>query len=193
MNERNSVKTGVGNRFTKDYRLVVGLAALAVALAAPALAADAGVIGGLVAAPPSKWCLQELEDEAHQPVFILVNLAFKDFAKKRQFLWRVQVNLTTGEQRKNGQPTNREGEVLNGVEDDILDRLMNATPAYYVGRATVAGSRELIFYVANPDQANSVLGALSKQKWPRVWEYRIVKDQDWARYDDLSGPSPQCR
>jgi len=165
--------------FTRSWPLVL--------LASTALAADAGVVTA-----PSKWCLQKVEDQAHEDVFILVNLAFRDFQNKRSFPWLVQVNLTTGAQNKKGQPTKAEADVLNTVEDAITGELMDAVPTQFIGRATVRGSRELVYFTANAEKANAALTALAKQKSPRPWEYRIVKDPDWAHYDELTGPAREC-
>jgi hypothetical protein len=139
-----------------------------------------------------KWCLQQVADEANQPVIILVNLDYQRFAHKADFPWLLEVNVNTLHQNRNGHPTDEEAPVLNALEDRLTTALSHATPLQFVGRATTKGHRELLYYVKDAEKANRLMTELAKGRQLRPWEYRISKDARWRRFDDLAGPQPEC-
>jgi hypothetical protein len=144
------------------------------------------------AQPESKWCLQQAVDESKNLVIITVDLSSKSFSRKADYPWLLQVNISTLHQNRNGHPTNDEAAVLNLLEDRLTGALRGATDIKYIGRATVKGSRELVYFVKSAEKANAVLAQLAKKQQPRKWEYQISKDVQWKRADDLIGDDPDC-
>ncbi len=142
--------------------------------------------------PKENWCLQKTEDESQNLVFIASNLGYRNFSHKVDATWLLQVNITTKQQNPKGHPTKEEALVLNDVEDQITATLRGVSQVHFIGRATIRGSRELVYYVKNAEDINGALSTLVKKPQVRQWEYRITPDAEWKHADDLIGGEPHC-
>lgn len=144
------------------------------------------------AQPEAKWCLQRAVDESQNLVIILANLGYKNFPRKADYPWLLQVNITTVHQNRNGHPTDDEAAAMNLVEDGLTAALRKAVAIQFIGRATVKGSRELVYFVNDAAKANALLTQLAKKPQVRRWEFSIAKDLQWKHAEDLIGGDPEC-
>lgn len=161
-------------------------------LAAVLLGGTLGAQAQMVNYPAENWCIQKATDQNNNLVFITANLSYKDFQQKEAYSWFLWVNIKTGAQNANGHPTADEAPVLNATEDAITAALRQVCVAHFVGRTTVKGHRELLYFLDDPEKANAALTKLAKKRQPRPWEYQMQEDPEWQHVLPFFNGTPKC-
>ena len=130
--------------------------------------------------PKESFAILKATDQNGGLIFIMANFGYKDYKFKSDYPWFLWIEIMTKDKNANGHPTDDEAEVLNKVEDLIDAELKKACTAHYIGRTTLNGSRELLYYLDDPENANPVLQRLVNDPTPiREFEYTIEEDRDW--------------
>ena len=114
-----------------------------------------------------------------QPSIALIDTTYKSFKEKSAFPLSLFITITTVEKNAKGHPTAKESAVFNSIEDQMLASLAPIAPCY-IGKTTMNGYRDLIFYIAEKDQ-NQVSQKLAdiQKKFPRIKSYIFEKDPAW--------------
>lgn len=78
-------------------------------------------------------------------------------------------------------PTSEEVAILNGMEDEMTNRLGLDQNAALFARVTCRGTRDLIYRVRDPVVADGVLQErLSREAPIREWDFRMEQDAGWV-------------
>ena len=134
--------------------------------------------------PKENFAILKANDQNGGLIFIMANFGYKNYQFKSDYPWFLWIEIVTKEKNANGHPTDEEAEVLNGMEDEIDSELRKVCTVHYVGRTTLNGTRELLYYIDDPEKANPVLQRLVNDANPiREFEYRIEEDKEWSNVE----------
>lgn len=154
--------------------------------------ASAGPIARRAAPPTERWCLHQGDDGEGGPVILAMNHGFDGFAGQRDYPWLVEVHVEVVDRDVAGLPTPAEADVLNALEDRLTSALATDADLHYVGRATMAGYRDLFYYAADGDQANAALARQAALRQARPFEYRVSQDPAWGRVAPIFADPGDC-
>ena len=108
---------------------------------------------------------------------------------KSDYPWFLWIEIDTKDKNENGHPTRDEAEFLNQMEDLIDAELKKVCTSHYIARTTLNGSRELLYYVDDPEKANPVLQRLvSDQNRITQFDYKMKEDKEWDKVDYILNP-----
>ncbi|QHL88949.1 DUF695 domain-containing protein [Nibribacter ruber] len=114
--------------------------------------------------------------------FLMVNQSYKNYEFKKEYPWYLWVDIEVREKNANGHPTSNEATHLNNLEDEIDAELKKVCGRHYLGRTTFEGTRELLYYVDDPEKANAVLQKLaSNPNSIRQFQFKIEEDKEWSK------------
>ncbi len=146
--------------------------------------------GGQERFPEDSFSILQATDQNGRLIFITANYAYKDYKFKADYPWFLRIEIEVKDKNANGHPTSDEAEFLNQMEDLIDAELKKVCSSHYIGRTTLNGLRELLYYVDNPEKANTVLQRLVSDPNPiRQFEYTIEEDKDWDKVDYILNPN----
>ena len=153
---------------------------------------------GAVSIPQASYALFEAKRDGMDAV-IAVNQALLSFVHARFFPGFLTVTLNAKELTDNGMPAPSESELLAGIGDEIENILLGcqtkagAQNALFLACITSNGTRQLLFYVHDPEITNSALQSLLRNRsWEREWSYRMENDSDWANAAQVFQLFPQA-
>jgi len=120
-----------------------------------------------------------------KPCTALINEGYKDFKRKKEFPLSLFITINTIEKDSNGHPVDKEAEIFNALENEILSELGTETVCY-VGQTTMDGYRDMMFYIASKDQIkiSDKLKSI-KQKEPRIKSFTFENDSDWEAVSEF--------
>jgi hypothetical protein len=127
--------------------------------------------------------LEFMVDE--KPSIALIDTTFKNFPTKKEFPLSLFITVNTADKDAKGYPTSKESVAFNALEDQILVALAPLATCY-VGKTTMSGYRDLIFYIATKDQKqiSEKLAAIQKTS-PRVKSFVFEQDPDWEAVSEF--------
>ena len=169
-----------------------GGAAAPAATAPPAASTPAPSIARRAAPPPERWCLHLADDGAGGMVTLVMNHGYEAFAGQRDYPWLVQVHVEIVDRNPQGLPTPAEADVLNALEERLTPALTAGADLHYVGRATMPGFRDLLYYAADGPQADAVLKKQAALRQARAFEYTVVEDPTWAQVAPVLAEPGDC-
>ena len=108
--------------------------------------------------PEAIFSLLETTDSNGDYVIFTVNAAYKNYEYKEDYPWCLSIIADI--ESPEGYPTSQEAGLLDQLEDEISVRLSQVCNCHYIVRLTTKGSRQIIFYLDNPEQASELLNKL---------------------------------
>lgn len=144
------------------------------------------------APPPERWCLHLADDGAGGMVTLVMNHGYEAFAGQRDYPWLVQVHVEIVDRNAQGLPTPAEADVLNALEERLTPALLADADLHYVGRATMPGYRDLLYYAADGPQADAVLKKQAALRQARAFEYTVVEDPTWGQVAPVLAEPGDC-
>ncbi len=144
------------------------------------------------APPPERWCLHLANDGAGGMVTLVMNHGFEGFSGQRDYPWLVQVHVEIVDRNPQGLPTPEEADVLNALEERLTPALSAAADLHYVGRATMPGYRDLLYYAADGPQADAVLKKQAALRQARAFEYTVAEDPTWSHVAPVLAEPGNC-
>lgn len=134
--------------------------------------------------PKSKYRVLEFTVD-EKPSIALIDTTFKNFPRKKDFPLSLFITVNTLDQDAKGYPTAKESQAFNSLEDNILVAFAPFASCY-IGKTTMSGYRDLIFYIATKDQkeVSKRLGEIQK-KSPRIKSYIFEQDPDWEAVSEF--------
>ncbi len=146
--------------------------------------------GGQGKFPKERFSILKATDQNGGLIFITANTAYKDYRFKSDYPWFLRIEIQTKDKNENGHPTSDEARLLNRLEDLIDAELKKICTSHYIARTTSNGSRELLYYVDDPEKANPALQRLVCDPNPiRPFEYKMEEDKDWGKVDYFLNPT----
>lgn len=152
--------------------------------------ASGGAIARRAAPPPERWCLHLADDGGM--VTLAMNHGYEGFAGQRDYPWLVQVHVEIVDRNPQGLPTPAEADVLNVLEERLTPALLADADLHYVGRATMPGFRDLLYYAADGPQAAAVLKQQAAMRQARAFEYTVVEDPTWSQVAPVLAEPGDC-
>lgn len=123
----------------------------------------------------------------NKPAFAIIDARYIDFKQKKEFPLSLFVTVNTIEKDSIGHPVKKETEIFNNIEADIIKALDDQSViTAFIGRTTMNGYRDLIFYIKSSDQkkVNDLLIGLQK-KHSRIKEFVFEEDPEWEAVADF--------
>lgn len=118
--------------------------------------------------------------------FATIDTRYKDFKDKSEFPLSLFITVNTLEKDSLGHPVKREAELYNQLEADIIKKMDQQLISAFIGRTTMNGYRDLIFYIKSSDQkkVTDILTGLQK-KHTRIKEFIFEEDPEWEAVSDF--------
>ena len=119
--------------------------------------------------------------------FATIDTRYADFKDKKEFPLSLFITVNTVEKDSIGHPVKKETEIYNNIEADIINALDDQSLiTAFIGRTTMNGYRDLIFYIKSSDQkkVNDLLTGLQK-KHSRIKEFVFEEDPEWEAVADF--------
>jgi hypothetical protein len=136
-------------------------------------------------AKPKFKTLEFMVDD--KPAFATIDTRYADFKDKKEFPLSLFITVNTIEKDSIGHPVKKETEIYNNIEADII-KTLDDQPLItaFIGRTTMNGYRDLIFYIKSSDQkkVNDLLIGLQK-KHSRIKEFVFEEDPEWEAVADF--------
>ena len=122
----------------------------------------------------------------NKPALAVIDTRYKDFKNKKEFPLSLFITINTVDRDNNGHPTVKEAGIYKNIEGDIMEELDGRLISAFIGRTTMDGYRDLIFYIKSSDQ-DKVTRALTKlqQKHSRIKEFVFENDPEWEAVSDF--------
>ncbi|HEY1025389.1 MAG TPA: DUF695 domain-containing protein [Sphingobacteriaceae bacterium] len=123
-----------------------------------------------------------------KPCSATIDERYQGFAHKNEFPLSLFVTITTAEKDGSGHPTTGEAEAFSKLEAELLDSLNAASLNAFIGKTTMNGYRDLIFYIKHEDQAkiNKALSDLQKRH-SRIKNFTFEDDPQWEAVAEFYG------
>lgn len=138
-----------------------------------------------VVIPEETFALLEFEQEDTIGSAV-INIALRGFEPKVVFGWHLSLMIELDELDENRMPTDAERDIIDdfgkALDLEIIGDNVEKPNAVFLGQITWNGTRELIWRVFNPDQANDFLQSIVNEKGgqrPRPFDFRMEHDPDW--------------
>lgn len=158
--------------------------------AAPTTAAP--TIARRAAPPPERWCLHLADDGNGGMVTLVMNHGYENFAGQRDYPWLVQLHVEVVDRNVAGLPTPAEADVLNALEERLTPAFLAEADLHYVGRATMPGFRDLLYYAADGAQAEAAVKKQAALRQARPFEYTVAEDPEWAQVAPVLAEPGDC-
>lgn len=115
-----------------------------------------------------------------KPASAIIDTRYNGFKDKKEFPLSLFITVNTPGKDNNGYPVKKEAEVYNNIEAGILKELNKELISAFIGKTTMNGYGDLIFYIKSSDQqkATHLLTALQK-KYPGIKEFIFERDPEW--------------
>ena len=112
-----------------------------------------------------------------------INAALVGFEPRVVFRWHLSIRVELEDLIENGMPSQSERDIVDPFGDS-LDTLLKGSPtkpnALFLARITWNASRELIYRVYDPEEANHLLQhVIASQDYPREFDFRMDDDPEW--------------
>ena len=121
------------------------------------------------------------------PGVAAINRALAAFEAREVFRWHLSIMITLEDLIENGMPSLAERDVVDEFGDE-LDRQLKAPDekpnSLFLARITWNASRELVYRVHDPEDANTLLQRMIKDhEYPREYDFRMDDDPEWTLAD----------
>ena len=125
-----------------------------------------------------------------KPCSTMLDLGIADAVPVAERPWLISIRMPLERPRKDGLCDNDEAKSLGELEDALALELARACDAWFVGRMTWNGTRDLFYYARSPDGLEPALSAAFKGRAPRRLMTRTKQDPEWRHYLDVLYPGP---
>ncbi len=130
--------------------------------------------------PKQNFTTLKFEAEG-KPCVALINNRYIGFKEKSKFALSLFIMVNTIGKNKDGHPDEKETEIFNNLQTEIISELSKVLGPYcYVGTTTMPGYRDILLYI-NPEdreKATDILRKL-KEKNSRVDTISFEEDVEW--------------
>ncbi|MXV15483.1 DUF695 domain-containing protein [Hufsiella ginkgonis] len=118
---------------------------------------------------------------------ISIDTTYKKFGQKAAFPISLFITINTEEKDADGFPTAKEAAVFTSIETKLTTALAPFKTCY-IGKTTVKGYRDMIFYIKKEDQPkiSRVVGEI-KKKQARLKEFTFENDALWEGVGEFYG------
>jgi hypothetical protein len=130
--------------------------------------------------PEQNFTTLKFEAEG-KPCVALINNRYINFKEKSSFSLSLFITVNTLEKNKDGHPLEKEIELFNKLQTDIISGLSREIGTYcYVGSTTMPGYRDVLLYIAPKDRekAGDLLKKF-KDENSRVDSISFEDDPEW--------------
>lgn len=130
--------------------------------------------------PEQKFTTLKFEAEG-KPCIALINNRYIGYKEKAKQSLSLFIMVNTIEKNKDGHPLEKESEIFNTLQTEIISELSKDLGPYcYVGTTTMPGYRDILLYISPADQekASSILKEI-KDKNGRLDSISFEEDPEW--------------
>jgi hypothetical protein len=130
--------------------------------------------------PEQKFTTLKFEAEG-KPCVALINNRYIGFKEKSSFSLSLFITVNTLEKNKDGHPVEKEIEIFNKLQTDIISGLSRELGTYcYVGTTTMPGYRDILLYITPKDRlkAGDILKKF-KDENSRLDSISFEDDPEW--------------
>ena len=116
-----------------------------------------------------------------KPCVALINNRYTGFKEKSKFSMSLFIMVNTIAKNKDGHPDEKEAEIFNTLQTEIISELSKILGPYcYVGTTTMPGYRDILLYI-NPEDREKATDILKKlkDKNSRMDTISFEEDTEW--------------
>lgn len=116
-----------------------------------------------------------------KPCIALINNRYISFKEKSGFPLSLFVMVNTVDKNKEGHPKDKEIEIFNNLQTEIISELSKVLGPYcYVGTTTMPSYRDILLYIKPEDRekATEILKKIKEQN-NRINTISFEEDKDW--------------
>ncbi len=124
-----------------------------------------------------------------KPASISLDMNFENHPDYNQYKVCLTMRIFMNSPDENGYPQKEEFEILNDIEDVFYDNLQTNLNAFYVGRVTNNGSKDLFFYLKSEKNINEQLTQLFDMYKDYSFSTNIEEDKEHDLYFDCLYPT----
>jgi hypothetical protein len=115
-----------------------------------------------------------------KPVIGTINMAYKDYDKKSQYIWCLKITIGLDSLQENGLPQEQESIIAKNLEDELVDSIKKLAVTHYVGHIFYDGFLDVYVYMSDPNKAHKYLQKqIDREGLIRPFGYVINEDKDW--------------
>jgi hypothetical protein len=115
-----------------------------------------------------------------KPCYAVIDARYTDFKYRKEFPLSLFITLSTLTKDRNGHPDGGEASAHSKIQNEITDSLNSRSLNAFIGKTTMNGYEDLIFYIKKEDQ-NQIQSCLQelKDRYPRIREFTFEQDPEW--------------
>ena len=116
-----------------------------------------------------------------KPCVALINNRYIGIKEKAKFSLSLFITVNTIDKNKDGHPNEKESEIFNALQTEIISELSKVLGPYcYVGTTTIPGYRDILLYINPLDREKAIeILKIIKDKNSRVDTISFEEDVDW--------------
>ncbi|HQT24097.1 MAG: hypothetical protein B7X86_13230 [Sphingobacteriales bacterium 17-39-43] len=130
--------------------------------------------------PQQNFTTLKFEAEG-KPCIALINNRYIGYKEKSKFSLSLFIMVNTIDKNKDGHPDEKETEIFNTLQTEIISELSKVLGPYcYVGTTTMPGYRDILLYI-NPEEREKATDILKKlkEKNSRIDTISFEEDTEW--------------
>jgi len=116
-----------------------------------------------------------------RPLLAIIDKSLREYESKAGLPWFLSISTPLINPTKDGLPNDKDSSALNAWEDLLESAIAAACRFVYVGHVTWNGSREVLYYVAEPDALDTRLKNLVSDRVTRPFAFHYERDDKWDR------------
>lgn len=126
-----------------------------------------------------------------KPIIVRFNEGARQASEKKgPCSYRLGIAIPLLHPEENGLPIKEEGEILLGIEDELLQFLDSQSIGILCAIITTAGMREFLLYLNKPEDGEKIVKYLENIFTNYRFQYYTSKDNEWSAYDQLKSIHP---
>ncbi len=120
------------------------------------------------------------------PCYAVIDRRYRNFTHRSEFPLSLFITIETLKKDRNGHPDQEEARAHSALQSDITRSLDAISVNAYLGKTTMNGFQDLIYYIREEDR-EKIQARLQelKQREPRIREYSVEKDPEWEAVSEF--------
>jgi hypothetical protein len=132
-------------------------------------------------AKPDDWLIARMRRNGF-PLMVRMATAYRDLGKVPGYDHKIVVVIPLNDPQPSGMPQGDEFDALKAVELSVCNLLEAENESLCVLAVTGCGTRDLIFYTRNPEQAHQMIARAQASIVSHKIDAAIEPDQNWELY-----------
>ncbi|HEY0896477.1 MAG TPA: DUF695 domain-containing protein [Sphingobacteriaceae bacterium] len=121
-----------------------------------------------------------------KPCYAVIDRRYRNFTHRAEFPLSLFITLETLKKDRNGHPGQEEARAHSRLQSDITASLDAISVNAYIGKTTMTGFEDLIYYIKEGDKEKVQARVKQlQQQDPRIREFTFEKDPEWEAVSEF--------